>query len=365
MPPMRSQIPFDTLNDIREFLSALLEGHVVRSRGEGQSAALLMGLRHPAVFPLRESSSFRPSEIMQGLFLGALKDISNGNRSRLLLGHGISVFVCCCSVSKKSSDADSVDVAMYRPCLAEVRVLSTHGNATGSDLICVRSERYQGEWWRWCSEEQSRLFQWLDLHFLSESPLNERKELTIRIPAIDSIDYSFSAADAPYMSVIPCLLDFLLRASGASPDGRGVPEEGGPAGTLECVRRFGIAVYCVAGRSRSVTMVAATLLYQLIRVFADDGEDSLRVPQDAVPDSSADGIKKGVRTLRDFCRRGHGDEVARVAVGIVLSYIRGKRMIAYPNPGFYEQLVDFASEMLGTAFGLPAGARVVAQSTSL
>lgn len=331
-------------------------------------------------FPLRESASFRPSEIIQGLYLGGVQDIAFQHKKTVLYPKKMArVYVCCCA--QKANTGEKQDgmtctsptdecrnesvCSFYRPSLVEVHktfkassdVSSSPSSAKGEEASTLVSvEKYRGDWWRNTDLEFDSMLKWIETKFLiplrlerdqPDSSKGDKHELIIRIPAQDEIEYSFSRAEAPYMHVVPKLLNYLIQVSEAEStelatqpgkDSKSSPPDSSAIHAVPSARWFSIVFYCAAGRSRSVTILAATLLRQLLQCLVNyKNATKLQFAEMTT-----------INPFEDFYSALAGDveSVASIAVDVVLKYIRVRRAAINPNPGFHQQLIDYACSEL-------------------
>ena len=336
--------------------------------------------------PLLSKPSFRPSEILQRVYVGGFKDVTPDQRRTLLRPAGaarpaVRVYVCCCWAggAGRGVDEETASVitkpAPRRALLQVVRITAgdtsalvdqyqcplvtflPDGTSDAEALVREATQWIESSVWlhRALSEGSHRTSiaaggspqiqegvvvvmpekdaSIYELHL--RIPIEDEDDFMIEGPVVDAVSPARGASSAHgrgFLSVFSGILSYLLSqsemGSEPSPPSSDVSSILSTQHASVSQRRFGIVVYCAAGKSRSVTILAALLVRQVV---------------DALVASFTSGCPEGFLTPLD------SDEARQLSVHIVASavaFIQQRRAAACPNGGFREALREFAYSRL-------------------
>jgi len=336
----------------------------------------------PPPLPKPLPRSFRPSEVVPGLYLGAANDVQDAGevvtrlRSATRGGggvpHALYLLVRACpssgitavrlerrgirQVSKASTASQTPPRVVQRDICLETFSLEQLWEAMGRDVseAVVGSMAGTGTPSQICSLQQflSTPYAYdvaassaspthpLERGASEENPPHRCTGVTstywrLVLPIRDSPEYNI-AQHLPLTNVFLHAVMTLPPLGGTSTaqqqragsgEGDGVHTKGGPSTgpSQPCA-----VVHCMAGRSRSTTIVASYLLYVWAShvMTSSEGIDGVR------PSSLAALSGQNRKTL------------ALKLIDALLSFIRTRRAYVEVNSGFYDQLAQFASQQL-------------------
>ena len=313
-------------------------------------------LKQQGIAPLDRNRSFRPSEMIRGVYVGNSGDSVNYAHLHSI---GIRLMVCCSVELARNIVGGVVDIddtPRFRILKAPLR----KGASIKPEILETGCRTIQE-------------FEQFAVEFLlpggsrtstESSDDNIASFLWMTIPVTDVASTDLSVHFEGLANVVSALRRIRVgipcsQAEGTAGEESGSGEDVASARGNDGDTLPGILVHCVAGRSRSVTLTAAALMVVLRDWYCrlmdatkgDIPRDLSSAQRSSQAAETASVRPTGISTAEVLRQKRLLAEAAKqrrvpTLTSCVVSYMQERRLACYPNPGFYSQLEMWEAKVL-------------------